>query len=119
MSRVLVIEDDPGLARLMGEVLAEEGHAVEAATGMGAVARARAGGVDAIVLDLMMPGLDGWAVREALLGHPASREIPVVVVSAVPEGRRNDPNLYAAAVLRKPFSIGDLAAAVRRAVQQQ
>src|SRR3989442_16009889 len=62
-SRVLVVEDDPRLASTLDRVLAAEGHAVEvAADGNDALHRARERPFDLVVLDIMLPGLDGISV---------------------------------------------------------
>src|SRR5690348_13120725 len=79
--RILVVEDEPKLARLLARGLAEEGHAADvAATGPEALWMAGASVYDAIVLDVMLPGLDGFAVCREL----REREIwtPVLMLTA-------------------------------------
>lgn len=81
---VLVVEDDLAIRQSLGEGLEEEGFDVwTAANGAEALALLR-GGVrpSAILLDLMMPVMDGWLFRQQQLDDPILRDIPVVVMSA-------------------------------------
>jgi CheY-like chemotaxis protein len=81
---VLIVDDDTDLRRALTELLEEEGYAVEgAADGRDALAKLQGGlrpGV--ILLDLMMPGMNGWDFRKAQLDDPELRALPVVVVTA-------------------------------------
>src|SRR5206468_2477028 len=80
---VLVVEDDEAVRAMMRSALAEAGYRVQAAAnGQGALAVLRVRRPDAIVLDLMMPVMDGWAFRDEQLAVPGLRDIPVVVVTA-------------------------------------
>src|SRR2546428_4067537 len=77
-SRVLVVEDDPRLASTLDRVLAAEGHDVEvAADGNDALHRARERPFDLVVLDIMLPGLDGISVCRRLRS-PRSVAIPLL-----------------------------------------
>jgi signal transduction histidine kinase/CheY-like chemotaxis protein len=79
---VLVIDDDPAVRDLMQRFLAKEGFGVRtAATGPEGLALARALRPSAITLDVMMPGMDGWAVLAALKADPALAAIPVIMVT--------------------------------------
>ena len=71
-----------------------------------------------LLLDLMMAGMDGWAVREALLEDPTTADIPVVVVSArtQDEDRERGYALKVAAYITKPFDPAELVKTVRRCV---
>ncbi len=81
--RLLVIDDDPMVVDLIGQLLAEESYEIEAAadgqTGLDVVARWRP---DVILLDLMMPGLDGFGVLAALQKAPGLADIPVLILTA-------------------------------------
>ena len=79
-------------------------------SGLEAVRRVRP---DAVLLDIRLPGIDGWAVLEALKADPETRDIPVIVVSIVDE-RARGVALGAAAYLVKPVSRDDLLAALAR-----
>jgi CheY-like chemotaxis protein len=82
--RVLVVDDDPAICSALSEVLQEEGFEVASATdGRAALDQLRTGPAPAvIVLDLMMPVMDGWDFRHNQLQDPGLRDIPVVIVTA-------------------------------------
>ncbi|MFO0581640.1 MAG: response regulator [Anaeromyxobacter sp.] len=108
-ARVLLVEDDPDIRESLSEALRYEGYEVELAWhGREALARlARDPLPDVILLDLMMPVMNGWEFREAQLEDAALADIPVVVISAQAPGACA-PDRY----LPKPFSLGDLFAAI-------
>ena len=82
-ARVLVVDDDTILRTVLCESLADEGYEVRPAdNGRHALALLGDWTPDVIVLDLMMPGMDGWAFRGAQLGRRAVAHIPVIVLSA-------------------------------------
>jgi signal transduction histidine kinase/CheY-like chemotaxis protein len=82
-SPVLVVDDDPDLRKLLRRMLEHEGYAVaEADNGRSALERLREGMPSAILLDLMMPEMDGFEFMEHLRRDEARREIPVVVITA-------------------------------------
>ena len=78
--RVLIVDDDRDIREALGEILADDGFAVEAAwNGETALDRLEAGfRPDVIILDLMMPVMDGLTFRELQRKHPALANIPVV-----------------------------------------
>jgi CheY-like chemotaxis protein len=85
-STVLVIDDDPNSRELVRRALRKEGFRVEiAATGQSGLEAARRLRPNAITLDVMMPGMDGWAVLRALKADPATADIPVVMLTIVDE----------------------------------
>jgi two-component system chemotaxis response regulator CheY len=81
---VLIVDDDTDLRSALTELLEEEGYAVEgAADGRDALAKLRGGLRPALILlDLMMPGMNGWDFRKAQLDDPELRALSVVVVTA-------------------------------------
>ena len=83
-STVLVIDDDPAVRDLMKRFLAKEGFWVETASG-GEEGLRKAGELrpNAITLDVMMPGMDGWAVLTALKADPELADIPVIMLTIV------------------------------------
>jgi CheY-like chemotaxis protein len=100
---VLVIDDDPTARDLMATYLTDEGFAVEAAaSGADGLRRARELRPAAIILDILMPDIDGWTVLAALKREPELADIPVVIVTIVDEQRRGIA-LGAAGYLTKPI----------------
>jgi signal transduction histidine kinase/CheY-like chemotaxis protein len=85
-SGVLIIEDDPSAVRLLREYLEADGHTVRAsADGSLGIEEARRERPAAIVLDVLLPGIDGWEVLRRLKADDSLREIPVVIVTVVDE----------------------------------
>ena len=83
---VLVIEDDPGAVRLLRTYLETDGYRVVVATdGEAGIAAARAHSPGAIILDVLLPGFDGWEVLRRLKADPKLRDIPVMVATVVDE----------------------------------
>ncbi len=113
--RVLVVDDEPQVRATVREALAFEGYDVtEAANGAEALALLPTLRPAAIVLDLWMPVMDGWAFRRAqLAAHP---EIPVIVLSALDLPSDRLEELRAVTLLGKPFDLDALYDAVRDAV---
>ena len=112
---VLVIEDDADLREMVAVLLETGGYeSVVCADGVQAFAQLNAGLWPCmILLDLMMPKMDGWQFMEQLRAVPAFASIPIVVLSAygTPEGVRS---LGAADYLKKPFDPDAMLAAVER-----
>jgi PAS domain S-box-containing protein len=112
---VLVVEDDPRAAELIGRHLRFAGLSVSVASdAQRAVALARELRPSAITLDIVMPGLDGWAVLGNLKSDPATRDIPAVVVS-VSDERGRSAALGASDYLVKPIAGDDLLQALEAA----
>ena len=118
---VLVVEDDPAIRRLCMMVLKREGCVVEEATdGIEAVLKLGLGEFDVIILDLMMPNLDGFAFVDTLSANDPSRLKRIIVTSAAsPAVIRDNLRGTPFAVLPKPFDIGDLVAKVKECIAQQ
>ena len=116
--RILVIEDDPGLRHTLCATLEDEGFAVDgAADGEEGVYKAQESTYDALVLDVMMPKLDGWQVLEAL--RPKSK-VPVLMLTArdtVPD-RVKGLNSGADDYLTKPFDSTELVARLRALIRR-
>lgn len=108
---ILVVDDERDIRDTIAELLAEEGYAVEeAGDGAEALAKARDCHPVVVLLDLMMPGMNGWEFRARQRGDPELASIPVIVLSAL--GRV--PGVDAAGYLQKPFGLEDLLSEVRR-----
>ena len=112
---VLVVEDDVSLRGLLVEVLTQAGYRVlTAANGRDALSCLRGGEpVALILLDLLMPLMDGWQFRAEQRRDPGLRHIPVIVVSGEPCLPYEAEVLGAAAYLEKPTPISRLLGAVR------
>ena len=108
MARVLVIDDDPSIRQVVAFVLADEGHEVaEAGDGEAALAAIERGHPDVIVLDMKMPGLDGWAFVERYRAR-YGRRAPIVVLTAAQDAARRAAEVGAEAHLAKPFDLDEL-----------
>ena len=117
---VLVVDDEESVRSLVIETLDSDGYDLrEAADGNEALAKVAARRPDAIVLDLMMPTLDGFGVLEQLQARPETRVIPVVVLTArrLTAAERAALRRSAVALLEKnDYSAAELRALVDRAV---
>jgi len=83
---VLVIEDDPSVVRLLRTYLQSDGYGVRfAQDGPTGIAAARADPPNAIILDVLLPGTDGWEVLRELKADPDLRDVPVIIVTVVDE----------------------------------
>ncbi|MFP5347503.1 MAG: response regulator transcription factor [Actinomycetes bacterium] len=112
--RVLVVEDDVGMARVLRRGLAEEGYAVDTCSdGTDAVWQVGEFGYDAVVLDVMLPGRDGFEVCRELRG--AGVDVPVLMLTARDGVADRVRGLDAGAddYLLKPFSFAELSARLR------
>ena len=112
MPKVLVVDDEFLLRTMLKDALEEAGYTVVLAeNGQAALARAKAESPDCILLDIMMPGLDGYETCAALKADPALAAIPVILVSATTDLRVIDraERVGATAVLPKPVPIEQLA----------
>jgi CheY-like chemotaxis protein len=109
---VLVVDDESDIRQAVAEVLSYEGYQVLAACdGADALAKVRAYHPELVLLDLMMPRMDGWEFRRAQMGDPEVCRIPVVVLSALESG---PDGLDAEGYIGKPFEMDELVSAVRR-----
>jgi len=116
--RLLVVEDEEDLRRGLEQALREEGYAVDA-TGEGADAiyKAETWDYDAIVLDIMLPGIDGWEILQRLRRR---KKTPVLLLTARDQVRDRVRGLDLGAddYLVKPFDLGELFARVRALIRR-
>ena len=109
MSTILIVDDDAALRESIAETLGDLGHAAaEAPDGAAALARVARGGIDAVLLDLRMPGMDGMEVLRRLRAVPQSP--PVAVLTAVPTAGNTIEAMRLGAVdhIAKPIGRADL-----------
>jgi len=115
--KILVADDDPEILTLVSRRLAKRGYTVyEAQDGVQALAEAREKVPDLIVLDVMMPGKNGWEVAKELRADEKTKGISILVLTAIGE-MMNDMNspLYGADdYIDKPFEFNDLEARVAK-----
>ena len=108
MTKVLVVDDDPDLVAICTLVLESEGYAVDAASnGSEAVDKIEADDIDVVLLDVMMPVLDGLSVCKMVKRDPRTKDLPIVLISASSVLRERGRDC-ADAVIEKPFDIDDL-----------
>lgn len=120
-SRVLVVDDDPWIVRMVSASLEKRQYVVDTAKeGRQALARVDAARPDVIITDLMMPVMDGWTFVQQLRTNPASASIPVIVLTAL---GKDEMRLAALGFgpddcVAKPFRFDDLAGRVAHALER-
>ncbi len=121
-TRILVVDDEPKLQQFMKEILERRDYEVAlAGSGPEALEQVKRHKMDLILLDLMMPVMDGYEVYHLLKENPDTKDIPVIIVTA--KGERKDRQLGLDSTtynyVAKPFQTEDLVAKVREVLQQQ
>ena len=120
MSRILVVDDEPAIVTVVRERLEREGFAVQAvASGEEALAHLDADPADLVVLDVMLPGIDGFEVLRRLRGSGC--QVPVIVLTARDEDVDKIVGLELGAddYLVKPFNPRELSARIRAVLRRQ
>ena len=114
MPRILVVDDEPAVADLIEAVLREAGYTVSIARdGNEGLALARTWAPDLILMDVMLPGIDGGTAIRVLKAQPATAAIPIVAMSAGRTIRQHSGDLDDAdGALAKPFDVDALLAQV-------
>jgi CheY-like chemotaxis protein len=119
VGHLLVVEDNDTTRQRLARLLRATGHHVDEATdGLDALQRASSTRFDAILLDLVLPNVDGWQFRETQLRHPELAGIPTLIVTARP---LREPERYALRtpyVVTKPFEDAGVLAVLNRALAQ-
>ena len=116
-TRVLVVDDEAPIRLLCRVNLeAEDMEVLEAADGISGVETARSERPDVILLDVMMPGMDGWQVAESLIDDEETKHIPLIFLTARAELRDRAKGLELGGIdyITKPFNPVELASDVRR-----
>jgi CheY-like chemotaxis protein len=110
VGRILIADDDPDLRESLRLLLELHGHSVdEASNGADALRHLDPAQPPCVILlDLMMPVMDGWQFRREQLQNPALADIPVLIISAVPTHMQRTGELGARRVFSKPFDYDDL-----------
>jgi DNA-binding response OmpR family regulator len=113
---VLLIEDEPNIAEAISFILGRDGFLVTVINdGRAALQALRAQSVDLVILDLMLPGLSGMEILDAVRADSALRHIPVLMLTAKGQGRDREAAERAgvSAFMTKPFANADIRAMVR------
>jgi len=113
--KILVVDDEADILHFLELVLAERGYEVAtAAGGQQALSQARSQAPDLVLLDIMMPQMDGWEVLRLLRIDPRTATIPVAMISARTDAKDRVQGLQEGAVdyICKPFSLDELLAKV-------
>jgi two-component system response regulator VicR len=123
LKRILCIEDEPEMIDLIRLILGRRGYEVNgAAGGLAGLKAAREQLPDLILLDLMMPDMDGWEVYQKIRGDESTRNIPVIVVTAKAQSIDKVLGLHIAKVddyIAKPFSPQDLLNSVEKVLSEK
>lgn len=115
--RILVTEDDEHVAEMISGILVRHGYEVDVARdGVEAVTKLMSGGIEMIILDIMMPFFSGYWFCNIFKNNPATKHIPVVIVSALNKESDVEKGLKlgADAYVKKPFIEEDLISAVEK-----
>ncbi|HEX2033541.1 MAG TPA: response regulator [Chloroflexota bacterium] len=120
MSRILIVDDDPSIVQMLSEVLADEGYEVVTATqSLRAFDRAKEARPDLILMDIMMPYLDGLDQIKLLSLDDDLKDVPIIVITAKAHALDDIGDLRALRIvdhLYKPFEISDLLRKIEAAV---
>ncbi|MDQ1668338.1 MAG: two-component system, OmpR family, response regulator [Actinomycetota bacterium] len=120
MARLLVVDDEPRICRFVSRALEAHGHSVETArTGEEALQAAAASDFALVVLDLLLPGIDGYEVLERLLAQDSKTRVLVLSAVGDVESRVQCLRMGAADYLPKPFAVAELLARVDSRLAEQ
>ncbi len=111
MARILVVDDNAEIQMLLVALLQRAGHdVIEAADGIHVETEIHDTNPDLIILDLMMPILDGWSTLEQLKSKPSTSKLPVIITSALdgPDLLSKARNMGAADYVPKPFQADEI-----------
>ena len=113
---IFIVDDNPLMARLLTELLEDEGYRPVALAGDAVLTAARQAPPRLILLDVLLPGLDGPEVCRQLRADPRTATVPIVFISALPPAtlalRLHDCPYDA--LITKPFELDDVSATIRR-----
>lgn len=119
-SKILVVDDEPGITNLVKTILGGEGYDVAQANNAADVDTRLAGDAfGLIILDLMMPGVSGWDLYTKIRAHAAHAETPIIILSARIREKEIQDALQVRKVcdyITKPFSVEELISRVNQAL---
>lgn len=113
---VLIVEDEEDFRRMLSLSLRWAGFdTLEAGDGLTAIALLDGSRVDAVILDLNLPGFDGLVVRDEIAAHPLTRDVPVIIVTG---SEKPLPDVSPRCVLRKPVTPERVVATVAKCLRE-
>jgi DNA-binding response OmpR family regulator len=119
MARILMVNDEIDLLTVCQSLLSDVGHEVHILnSGKEVLEQARRGKPDLIIVDWVMPDIDGSTVLARLKGHPATKDTPVLAISALPDGATRAALAGADRFLAKPFGVDELVGAVNHVLRR-
>jgi CheY-like chemotaxis protein len=114
MTTVLVVDDEPLIAMALEAALEDEGYAVvTAVNGKHALERMAENSVDVILLDMMMPVMNGPAFLRAKADEAAFNAIPVIILSSLPEASIRERATGMRAIVNKPYTVREVVNTIR------
>ena len=119
---LLIADDDPEILTMLSLRLGKKGYTVlEAADGVQTLRQAREKQPDLVILDVMMPGKNGWEVARELRGDPQLRNIGIVMLTAIGEkvNELTSPIYGADDYIDKPFDFADLEARIKKVIDSR
>ena len=118
MTRILVVDDEIGIAEAVNDLLVDEGYSVELArNGQDGLALLKAKRFDLVIVDWMMPIVDGLGLITAMRDMPNRQRTPVIVMSALPADVVHAV-VTSDGFLRKPFDVGELLTLVAQVLRK-
>jgi DNA-binding NtrC family response regulator len=115
---VLIVDDEFGIPEVLEAILANAGYGVVTAiNGKQGLARLEESQPDVVLLDVMMPVLDGPGMVRAMQANAVFRDIPVIIMSSLPEAVVAESELPYFAFLRKPFRAAKVIQTIARAIE--
>jgi CheY-like chemotaxis protein len=123
VSRILIVDDDPNIVQMLSDILTDEGYEVATATqSLRAFDRAKEAQPDLILMDIMMPYLDGLDQIKLLSLDDDLKDIPIIVITAKARALDGIDDLRALRIvdyLYKPFEISDLLDKIKKAIEER
>lgn len=123
VSRILIVDDDPNIVQMLSDILTDEGYEVATATqSLRAFDRAKEAQPDLILMDIMMPYLDGLDQIKLLSLDDDLKDIPIIVITAKARALEGIDDLRALRIvdyLYKPFEISDLLEKITKALKDR
>lgn len=115
--KVLVVDDEPGVRQLVSKILSREYNVVEAKDGEEAIDAVRSQSPRIVIMDMMMPKMDGLTACYAIKKDPATRGIPVIMLTAIDQElnkKLSTTVMGANRYMTKPFDAQELLATIRQ-----